>query len=51
MIVVGGCEYEDRVEDSGEDVDEGSWKDGGVASGRVVNRIPADTVRNIREEK
>lgn len=43
VIVVGGCDGGPLDDiDSGED-DEGIWKDGGVASGRVVNRIPVDT--------
>lgn len=29
--------------DSGEEEEEGSWKEGGVASGSVENRIPVDT--------
>jgi len=36
-------EAEVEVEADGKAAVEGSWKDGGVASGRVVNRIPADT--------
>jgi hypothetical protein len=41
-MVVGVCEGGPLGEDrKGED--EGSWKEGGVASGRVVKRIPVDT--------
>jgi len=44
VIEVGGCdgvyeEGEDRAEESAD----GSWNEGGVASGSVVNRIPVET--------
>ena len=44
VIEVGGCdgvyeEDEERVEEAAE----GSWNEGGVASGSVVNRIPVET--------
>lgn len=44
-MVVGGCEGNGPEEliDSGEEEGDGSWKDGGVASGSVVNRIPVET--------
>ena len=40
---VGGCEGAGDEEDG-----EGRLNEGGVASGRVVNRIPADTVDEIQ---
>lgn len=44
MIVVGGEGNPRDAIDSGDEELSGSWKDGGVASGSVVKRIPVDTV-------
>ena len=45
VIVVGGCEGGPlEAIESGEDEMGGTWNDGGVASGRVVKRIPVETV-------
>jgi len=44
VIDVGGCDgaYEGE-EDRTEEGADGSWNEGGVASGRVVKRIPVET--------
>lgn len=42
--MVGGCEGGPLELDGSSADDEGSWNEGGVASGSVVNRIPVDTV-------
>jgi hypothetical protein len=44
VMVVGGCEGEvgTAAPDKG-DVADGIWKDGGVASGKVVKRMPVET--------
>jgi hypothetical protein len=40
---------DDEKEEGRDTVDgTGTWNDGGVASGRVVNRIPVDTRAHIR---
>jgi len=45
VMVVGGCDGGPRGVREGEsETGVGTWNDGGVASGRVVNRIPVETV-------
>ena len=46
VMVVGGCEGGPRCAEGG--CDGVVWKDGGVASGSVVNRMPVDTGRHER---
>ena len=46
MIEVGGCDgvYEYEEDENGvEEAADGSWNEGGVASGSVVKRIPVET--------
>ena len=50
VIVVGGCKGSARGKAEGEEDDVGNtpdgvgtWRDGGVASGNVVKRIPVET--------
>jgi hypothetical protein len=46
VIVVGGWDGEcGRAEPANGEEVAGNWKDGGVASGRVVKRIPVDTAQ------
>lgn len=42
--VVGGWENEDNDEGPGSVEEDGTWNDGGVASGRVVNLRPVETM-------
>jgi hypothetical protein len=47
-MVVGGCEGGVRADGEADNVSAcGTWKEGGVASGRVVNLIPAETAENL----
>lgn len=44
VIVVGGCDGAPWANNDGwVGEDDGSWNDGGVASGSVVKRIPVET--------
>jgi hypothetical protein len=53
VIVVGGCKGSARGKAEVDDVGNipesvGTWKDGGVASGNVVKRIPVDTKEVVK---
>jgi len=50
VIVVGGWGGVRETGAIGEEEGGGIWKEGGVASGNVVKRIPVDTIGPLSEQ-